>query len=368
MDRRNFLKISAAAVAATTLGTENAVAKSRKKEESDSKGSYSVVILGDTHYDKDPLEVYHAGYTDPDPAREARHLKEIARNVDMWKTRCPKILDRASKLVDDKTRMLFQMGDMIQGDTATAEAHSRMLNDTVNFLKSHLAPLPFVTVVGNHDIRGNNDDIAAQAYRDTMNARLGAELGKVIESNNFSFRIGPDAYIVIDFNHPDDAEVERLLEEASDARYIFTILHGPVFPYEDKKYYKWFYHGKDKNPAARLHMREVFAKKNVIVLCGHTHETEFYQWEGMGGRISQMTMTSVWAKEKQCNFKPISENPATYTLEGKDALFAEVRDGLKEYAHADSCGCYKLNVSDSGVTVDFHAGGSEEVTKTFVLR
>ena len=41
-------------------------------------------------------------------------------------------------------------------------------------------------------------------------------------------------------------------------------------------------------------MRRLLAENNAIVLCGHTHTTEFLDWYGDGGRITQMTMNSVW--------------------------------------------------------------------------
>lgn len=366
MKRRQFLGISAAGIAGLAFGAD-LLAKNRKSAGSD-EGTYSVVMLGDTHFDREPVEAYHDGYTDPNPSREAMHRLEIARNIDMWKTRCPRILERASRLITTDTKFIFQTGDLIQGDTPDFQIHRNMLDDSVNFLKARLGAIPFVTVVGNHDVRGNDDKVAAAAYRSEMNARMGAELGKVIESNNFAFRVGPDVFIAVDFNAPDDDAVIRLLEENADARYTFMLIHGPVFPYESKKYGDWYYHGRKKQmPENRATMRAIFAKRQVIVLCGHTHLTEFYDWYGEGGRITQMTMTSVWAKESQGQYKP-SSDLSTYTVAGKEAHFDEVRDGLKQYIHANSCGCYKLNVSDDCVTVDFYAGDSENVTAQFVLR
>lgn len=371
MDRRKFLKISALSAAGLAVSSKfsllDAKKKSARKGAVESTSEYSIVILGDTHYDADPVETYHEGYCLPNnPKREANHRKEFSRNSDMWKERCPQIVDRAKRLVDENTKAFLQMGDIVQGDTANAEIHSKFLTDAINFLKTGLgARLPFVTVVGNHDVRGNDDKVCNAAYKATVNARMGAELGQKVESNNFSFRVGPDVFIVIDFNHLDDEEVARLFAESEDARYTFAVIHGPAFPCHGKSY-NWFYHGKtDKE--SRLRMREIFARRNTIVLSGHTHETEFYDWYGMGGRITQMTMSTVWSTNVPAQYKPKTDL-AGYTYPGHDELFAEVRDGMKAYSHAHACGCYKLNVGSEGVTVDFYSQGSEEITETFVLR
>ena len=154
MDRRDFFKYSATGIVGLSLlgrlGETSAEACKRDR--------YSVVILGDTHYDAPDPELYHAGYTDPNPAREANHRKEFVRNGQMWSGRSRNLVKRAACLVDDDTRYVFQMGDLIQGDTADAATHKRFLDDAMNLFKTEVAPdLPFVTVAGNHDLRGNDD-------------------------------------------------------------------------------------------------------------------------------------------------------------------------------------------------------------------
>ena len=114
MDRRSFFKYSAGAMVGVSLLGRATSAFARDES------SYSAVILGDTHYDAPDPEKYHAGYTDPNPTREANHRKEFKRNADMWDSRCPSLVKRAARLVGEDTRFVLQMGDLIQGDTATA--------------------------------------------------------------------------------------------------------------------------------------------------------------------------------------------------------------------------------------------------------
>ena len=69
MNRRTFFKYSAAGLAGLALPGELILSHAGNASE----GKYSVVILGDTHYDAIDPELYHKGYTDPDPVREANH-------------------------------------------------------------------------------------------------------------------------------------------------------------------------------------------------------------------------------------------------------------------------------------------------------
>ena len=109
MDRRKFLKVSALSAAGLTLADSLTPLAAGSRKPSDK--TYSVVLLGDTHYDTAPDCVYHSGYSDPNPSREAAHRKEFVRNAEMWAERCPSLVRRASRLVREDTRLCLQMGD-----------------------------------------------------------------------------------------------------------------------------------------------------------------------------------------------------------------------------------------------------------------
>ena len=377
MDRRSFFKYSAGAVVGASL-----LGRATKAFAADN-GSYSAVILGDTHYDAPDPEKYHAGYTDPNPTREANHRKEFVRNADMWEARCPALVKRAAALVDGDTRFVLQMGDLIQGDTATAAVHAAFLADTFDLLKQGVAPgLPFVTVAGNHDLRGNDDAVATKAYADYMPARLTKELGREITDTNFRFSVGDDAYLVLDFTHPDVARIERLFQETQGARHTFVVVHSPVFPYDSASYWWWFLLGSrdDRRADERRRIRRLMASREVVVLCGHTHKTELLDWYGDGGRITQMTMSSVWAKEAQGAWTEKVSSPEGYgsqMLKGHPELgepgpvqdiFDEYRPGVRRYSWADAAGSYKLLVGPEAIFVDFYAGDSELLSHRFQLR
>lgn len=376
MKRRDFITLSATGLSGLCLPWScvgSADAKGGK-----GKRDYSVVILGDTHFDTEPADVYHSNYNEPEEWLNKVQRAEFARNGEMWRDRCPRLLKRAACLIDQDTKMAFQMGDLIQGDCGKREVHTKMLCDVMDSFKTAFGGLPFITVVGNHDIRGVD---AEQAYYDFMPKRMSEELGKTITRTTFSFNIGDDAYIVLDFNRPDDAEIESLLAETRGARNTFVITHGPLLPYDGSSP-RWFFHGSVKDTEARLHFRKEFAKRNVICLCGHVHRTEFADWYGDGGRITQMTMTSVWSNDGQAIYKETANGAAEYgmlrnsikakdngdPIEDETPLFDEYRAGLKNYSVANSCGSYKLRVVGKNVFIDFYAGDSTFITKTFQVR
>ena len=331
--------------------------------------SYSVVILGDTHYDSADTTMYHAGYSDPKPSREAAHREEFVRNGKMWADRCPRLVERAAGLVDENTRFVFQVGDIIQGDTADSTTHVRFLDDAVNLLKAGVAPeLPFVTVAGNHDLRGNDDALCTRAYKAYMPARMSKELGQEITSTNFLFREGPDAFVAVNFTDPDVEEITSLLEQARGARHVFVLIHAPVFPFDDPDIYHWFLLGnrKDSRKDERRQMRALLASLNAIVLCGHTHFTELLEWKGDGGVITQMTMSSVWEADSLANYTVLASGADEYPHYAP--IFDQYRPGIVRYSISDAVGSYKLIVSGSKVYVDFYAGDSPRRTKRFILR
>ena len=378
MDRRTFFKYSAGAVLSTSM-----LGRAGELFARESGGKYNVVILGDTHYDAADPELYHAGYTDPNPTREANHRKEFVRNGKMWAERCPALVKRAACLVDEDTRFVLQMGDLVQGDTATAEIHKRFLDDAMNLFKRDLAPdLPFVTVAGNHDLRGNDDAVIAQAYEEYMTARMSQELGREITGTNFLFNMGDDAYIVLNFTRPDLATIENLFKKADGARHTFVVVHSPVFPYDSASYWWWILFGnrQDSKAEERRAVRRLMASRNAVVLCGHTHKTELLNWYGDGGLITQMTMSSVWAKEEQGTYTEKVDTPEGYgslMVKSKPELgepgvardlFDEYRPGLLRYSWADAAGSYKLFVGDTDIHVDFYAGDSARRSRRFQLR
>lgn len=372
MDRRLFLQTSAAGIVDLVLASRGTMFDFKTYRD---KQTYSIIMLGDTHFDAEQ-SVYHSHITNPNDTLKY----EFARNSSMWSARCPSLVERASSLIDEKTVMALQVGDLVQGDCGDGSVHKQMITDAWNFMKPKWKNLPFVTCCGNHDIRGTNAQATYLGYMPTL---LSEELGKTITNTNFCFAIGSDAFIVLDVNKAvEDNLVYEMLKEADGARYTFVIAHAPFIPADIEKPRWLVLHGSDTTAEteARHELRAEFAKRNVIFLCGHIHTTEFLDWEGDGGRITQMTMNSVWASAAQAYYNPTHQGASSYgtrhkgfvaansSLKDESALFAEFQPGIKSYARASAAGSYKLNVSPSGVNIELHAGNSSTVSHTFNVR
>ena len=174
MDRRTFLSLSAASLAGWGLSgilPLQAMGRGSRKE------AYNIIILGDTHYDTEPAEVYHSHYDEPTEWLNRVQRAEFARNGEMWRERCPRLIKRAACLMDGDTLQVLQMGDLIQGDCGSGEVHRKMLDDVMDSFKASFGgSLPLVTVVGNHDIW---KEWTVNTYR---------------EAKQFTRRLGPDYY------------------------------------------------------------------------------------------------------------------------------------------------------------------------------
>ena len=363
--------------------------------------TYSVSVLGDLHYDTAPDTVYHAKFIELFKGTELHPLrfKEFVRNAKMWAGPSRKILEASGKCVTDDTAMVLQMGDLIQGDCNDFAVHRRMLEDTARLMKSvYPDSLPFVTTCGNHDIReggkGRNFAAAkpyAEFARDFHRRELGGRVCGAIGESTFAFRQGPDLYLVMDFNPAETttALVRRILDENRDVRYTFIVTHGGVFPF-DSWTCRWFYlggsHGTDRSPrvdpkvdAQRREMRALFASRNAIVLCGHTHHLELKEAEFPEGTITEMTMNSVPCKSDGGEFPAVPEvvregvgNYGNVDWVKRDpslvALFGEYQPFMRRYCLADAAGHARMRVSDAGVWFDYYGREAVTPTRTFVLR
>ena len=384
MDRRDFLNISLFSLAGLAFAGPESLAARHSRI---SDRNYSVLMLGDTHYDTLPASVYHSNYNESTEWLNRVQRAEFARNGEMWRERCPSLVRRAAALIEKDTRMVLQMGDLIQGDCGDPEVHTAMLKDATDMLKAEFNGLPFITVAGNHDVRGTG---AADAYKAYMPGRMAEELAGTetlssegIRGTTFGFRIGDDAYIALDFNTPDDKLADRLLKSSDGARHTFIITHGPVLPMDEADC-RWFFHGRDNaaDTAARIHFRHEFARRNAICLCGHSHRTRLTEWKGDGGIITQLEMNSVWARASQGKYEIKYSGSENYGLErlkkesmpdgsplkDESALFDEYRPGITRYEGGTAAGSFLMRAGARHVDVTFHAGDSEKADRIFRLR
>ena len=376
--RRNFLGLASCALGTGFLpGCLSSV-----KDD----GSYSVALLGDTHYDSPDTKFYHADYThSTSKGRYEAHLKEHIRNAEMWKERMPALIRASASCATSDTALILQMGDLIQGDCGNPATHRRMLDDAFAMIKgTYGGKLPLVTVAGNHDIRGDiPGDGALAAFDAWQPPQMSRELGVSVSKTTFAFRHGPDVFLVVDFNdpRPNLELVKSLLKANEDVRYTFLISHGPAIP---NCHSRWFLLGSPKRDVARRELRSLLAARNTIALAGHTHCLEFYDCVFPEGRITQFVANSVWVvpewesliireegKElygNQVAIKKVRENARTGAQISLCQLADEYRPFIRDYLFANAAGHYRLEVSDRRVAVTFYGGNSRKPARTFLLR
>jgi len=328
------------------------------------RGTYSVVLIGDTHFDSpDPLHYHRAYVGDTTKARFEGHKREHVRNSEMWRERLPRLLTAAGRSRRADAAFVLQLGDLVQGDCGDGTVHRQMLEDAVGAVKRAIPDLPFVTVCGNHDIRGTGAQLAYNRY---MPGVLAKELGVPVERTTFSFRQGPDVFIVADFNvretvepGEDYARIVKLLDESRDARHTFVVSHGPLIAA-----HRWSLLGSKSRDVQRRELIRLLAARNAIVLAGHTHVMEYDGCRFAEGRIMQAVVNSVWTASSPASLVLSHDRPEQFADairkkqgRAKDDLLAYVADfepALRRHWRSSSAGHAQLEVSDEGVFISYY--------------
>ncbi len=378
MTRREWLKSFAAA--ALALGTDpwRALQAAVLRRRSGplpppvmrAPGDYSVIVLGDTHFDGLAFDTYHS--LNPNPPEY--QIEEWNRNAGMWADRCPRLLRAAAARMTADTAFAIQLGDLVQGDCNDNATHERMASDAFATIKGALGTsLPLCLVTGNHDIRKSSSDSrgVADTYYAWQCARMTEELGKAVEDTTFYFTHGPDLYISVNFNSPAMSVIEEALAAYPDARYKFLMTHGPVLP-SDTSDFTWHLWGGNNSAPNRLKLRKMLLENDVIVLAGHLHTTELTEVMTDEGRITQVIASSVWSLESRARSTPYLSGPADYgarqaTAPGRDR-FAEYRPAVTRYLRSTLAGYMRMEVGARGVTMRVYGGASSSPAHVWHLR
>ena len=336
--------------------------------------AYSVAILGDTHYDAEPESVYHSNYDESNKWAKVQH-REFRRNGEMWRGRCRDLVAASGRLArENPTDFVLQLGDLIQGDCDDVPTHKKMLDDCIRMLRApYPENLPFLTVMGNHDIRGKG---ARRAYFEYAEAYLSNQLGKAVKYPAVSFRWGPDLWVLCDFETRDLTPLIAAIQAVPDVRHTFLVSHGPFTPSECGTP-EWRLAGSGKCDALRPRLYELLSRRHAIILSGHTHTTAWFRHENEFGGFAEFTANSVWMSPKLATAEPVCEGVAEYGkwMETKlkrraqfDAASKAFRPGLKDYYFGHGAGHARLNVSETGVTIDFYPGATNVPARTFRMK
>ena len=336
-------------------------------------GRYAVALLGDTHYDAEPESVYHSHYDESNRWAKIQH-EEFRRNGEMWRGRCRDLVAAAGALARaEPTRFVLQIGDLVQGDCDDPATHARMLEDCIRLLRAPFpADLPFLSVLGNHDVRGKGAREAYLAFaRDFFTRQAGVEASYP----SFSLRLEGDLWLFCDF---ENCPLDRLSDEidgARDARRVFLVTHGP-FTADESPFWRWRLGGRSEEGRARLY--ETLSRRRAVVLSGHTHTTAFYRHENPFGGFCEFTINSVWAAPELATAVPEADRPEAYGTVRRGEIREEdlgafdrdhgfFRPFLREYFYGRAAGHARLHVSADAVSLSFHPGAAREPGRVFRL-
>lgn len=342
---------------------------------------YSVAVLGDTHFDTEPDTVYHAHYDDTNRWAKVQRA-EFKRNGEMWRERCPRLLASSAALArKGDTRFILQLGDLIQGDCDDFDVHVKMLVDCMKYMqKPYPAGMPFLTVKGNHDYRGKGGFGAYDSFVKKFVARqvakvAGRKPASPVKYPAFSFRTGPDLWVFADFETRNVDAISDLIDADKTARYVFLVTHGPFTPHPFKRNYAWRLAGRTEK--ARVRLYETLSRRKAIVLSGHTHSVTYYRHRNKFGSFTELTVNSVWTGNTPVTGEASEGKLADYgyrarKMEGEarekyEKELALFKSGITEFFNNWSAGHFRLNVSDSAVTVDFYPGDAQKSARTFKM-
>lgn len=326
--------------------------------------SYRLIVLGDTHFDA-PYEVYHTKFHESNPKLRRIYQAEFARNEVLWRSRGPRLLKAAASHINADTRAVIQLGDLVQGDCGDPEIHKKMLLDTLKAFQKEFKNVPFLTVSGNHDVRGPG---AKKAYDEVIPQYHSRLLGQNFAKTTFYFMFGQDLYVFVDFNAPDYEIVFEAFRKHAGARYKFVVSHGAVIPTKSFSP-RWFLAGDSDN--IRWNLRQLFMENDVMVLTGHVHALEVLDCVSDQGRITQLMANSVWNNEKQTAPAVQYTTPAGYykgVWESVRGLFAEYKDTVKSCWRADGAGYFVLDITPECIKASGYHGDSVTPFKVWELK
>ena len=334
--------------------------------EASPNADYSVLVLGDLHFDG--ME-YHAT-----PATTSNRAKERKRNCGMWEKATPELLTLAAKHADKNVPFVVQVGDFTQGDCDTFELHEKMIADGFAKVKSFFPEHKLLPVRGNHDVRmlkNNSGTPTVKAYF----PRIAKELGVEKITGTYSVRHGKDLYIFFDgFVSKKQllVELKKAFAENSDARHTFFITHLPVL------------NCATGNPAWLVPsfkaVRDLLLERNAIIITAHTHVPSLLQVERNGKKLTQVVVSTVGS-----NWKP--EAKMEVHLSGYDNYLKQIGekklssaklkpsfDDMKTYTvplfeiYRNGTGFCMLKIAGDNVTIEFYTNASGKPSMVKVLR
>lgn len=284
----------------------------------------------------------------------------------------------ASVCMEEPSAAFFvHTGDMIDGRCGNLERQTAQLKDGWMLTRGVFPKdVPFIPANGNHETYDFEapGTYAYPGYEATLQRYAAKELGrdKPVE-RHFSFRHGPDLFIVYNSNVDEYEFFKKTLDENPEARYVFAVGHIPAInPCEggieiDSPWAGNFM----ENHNRFLHLLQ---SRNVILLCGDTHRLGMVDYVTGEGRLTELMGVSVFGNG---DYRELADSPAEFPINWNsayqpDGVISErqkfLKGGLVRFWGAKGAGFWKLHVSDESVSADLYTWDREGIVKSIVLR
>lgn len=312
---------------------------------------YDVLWFGDLHYDE-------MRFHDASKRKYSEHqMKTFRHYTKIWEKFNPPMLKKAVSTIGNNTAFVIHTGDLVQGDSACAEDKDAHVKKALEVVTNGIR-IPFYLVKGNHDPRGVGGN---EGYCKAILPYLDRQLGKKLESMNYTIIYGKDLYIFADSITPDYEWLEKTLETGKNFRWCFVVAHYPLVPPDTSTRMKF---GGEKKAAFLL---KLFLKHQVILLCGDAHEFQVVEYAKEKMTFTQVMVNSImptkWEK-RSVSLENVGRNKKTPDAPN---IF---QDGLKFFNAYSGGGFAILHVDDENVSIEFYSykGFDEPKLKTIIRK
>ncbi len=336
----------------------------------DADAEWNFALLGDLHFDRlehhdlDWLRAEHPG-----DVAQVENYSRISREF------TPKLLAAARESIDQSTRFVVQLGDLIEGLCGTRELARQQAREAIELVRGIQFDRPFLFTKGNHDVTGPG---ATQVYDETFVPFLGDQGGGEIRSAAFDRSHGG---VLLVFYDAYDSRSLRWLTELLDARKprrLVFVIHPPVVPYNARS--TWHIYSQPTKQREREQLLELLGRHQAVVLCGHLHKYSFLVRRTASGRFVQLALSSVASSPDATKRKPLEgleqygpdlvrlePSHSPQTLEQRREQLALEKPLIEQFQYAETWGRAMIRVRGLQLTAEIHRGLDPQPWRTVDL-
>jgi hypothetical protein len=290
--RRAFLRttLGTAALAAAALDSTAAAA---------AKGdAYSVLFLGDVHYDR--LSHHDMTWLAREKPNDVRQVQNYSRLTgEVWPRTLARLRTHIAETGSGAGRVAFvaQIGDLIEGLCGTPALAELQAREALASISDAPLGAPFLFCKGNHDITGPGArevfDRVLQPFVRTQAEAIGAG-ATCFDTDRacLALSYGPDWFLFVDAYDPAHtlAWLERVLAKRT-ARHVFLLVHPPLVPYGARS--TWILYARPAEHPDRQRLLDLLGEHRVFVLTGHIHRYAAVARQTARGPFVQLALSSV---------------------------------------------------------------------------